>query len=340
VSTEPLVVLDRVTKRFRADRALWRRLRGAPGTAPRAVVDALSLTVHRGEILGIVGANGAGKSTLLKLIAGALLPDDGTVRVEGRPAGDARRRVAVVPADERALFWRASARENVRLFGVLYGLRGDALDDAVDDVLDTVGLGEAGEQLVASFSSGMRQRVLLARALVTRAPLLILDEPTRSLDPVTARELRRFVQQVVRAREGMTALVATHSTEEALALCDRAALLVRGRLAATGTIAALAAAGAGGRVRARVAAEHATRARALLHVRGDDGAPDAEGWVVLESALPEPGHAPLVLEALVRAGVRVAEFGPATATLADLLERADAADGGAGASSGAAVADA
>ncbi|MCU0618793.1 MAG: ABC transporter ATP-binding protein, partial [Gemmatimonadaceae bacterium] len=222
MSTEPLVVLDRVTKRFRADRALWRRLRGAPGTAPRAVVDALSLTVHRGEILGIVGANGAGKSTLLKLIAGALLPDDGTVRVEGRPAGDARRRVAVVPADERALFWRASARENVRLFGVLYGLRGDALDDAVDDVLDTVGLGEAGEQLVASFSSGMRQRVLLARALVTRAPLLILDEPTRSLDPVTARELRRFVQQVVRAREGMTALVATHSTEEALALCDRA----------------------------------------------------------------------------------------------------------------------
>ncbi|MCU0627396.1 MAG: ABC transporter ATP-binding protein [Gemmatimonadaceae bacterium] len=324
-AADPLVVLEGVTKRFRADRSLWRRLRGAPGTAPRAVVDALSLTVQRGEILGIVGANGAGKTTLLKLVAGALVPDAGTIRIEGRDAAAVRERIAVVPPDERALFWRASARENVRLMGALYGLRGDALHDAVDEVLDIVGLGHTGEQLVGSFSSGMRQRVLLARALVTRAPLLILDEPTRSLDPVTARELRAFVREVVQHRAGVTVLLATHSTEEALALCDRAALLVRGRLVATDAIPALGTALRGTRVRARVAAEHAARARVLLHLR--DGAPVAveEGWAVLESDLPDASHLPLVLEALVRAGVRVAEYGPVTLSLADLLERAEAA---------------
>lgn len=249
------------------------------------------------------------------------------MRVEGRPAHAARHRVAVVPADERALFWRASARENVRLFASLHGLHGDARDDAVDEVLALVGLADTGHTLVGAFSSGMRQRVLLARALVTRAPLLVLDEPTRSLDPVTARTLRDFVRTIVRDR-GVAVLLATHDTEEALALCDRAALLVRGRLAAADALPALATALRGTRVRARVAAEHAPRARPLLHVRADAPLPTPrDGFVDLESELPDASHAPLVLEALVRAGVRVAAFAPVRPTLADLIERAEAAAG-------------
>lgn len=324
MSDAPLVRLEGVTKRFRADRSLWRRLRGDPATAPRAVIDDLTLDVRPGEILGIVGANGAGKTTLLKLVSGALVPDAGRVTIEGREARAAAHRIAVVPADERALFWRASAWENVRLFGALHGLTGDTLDTAVDEALDVVGIGHTGAQLVGAFSSGMRQRVLLARALVTCAPLLVLDEPTRSLDPVSARELRAFVREIVERRAGTTVLLATHATDEALALCDRAALLVRGRLVAADALCALGAALRGTRVRARVAAEHAARARVLLHVRGESLPPARDGWVELESELPDATHLPLVLEALVRAGVRVAEYGAVSPTLADLLERAEA----------------
>jgi ABC-2 type transport system ATP-binding protein len=318
------ITMQGVTKSFRADRALWRRFRRAPGTALRPVLDDVGLAVQRGEIFGLVGANGAGKTTLLKILSTVLLPDRGTVLVDGidvvaHPA-DVRTRLAVVPADERALFWRVSATENVRLFASLYGLRGAARDEAVERALDLVGLSSVGRQLVGSFSSGMRQRTLIARALVTRPPILILDEPTRSLDPVTARELRRFIRDVLCNQLGATIVLATHSTEEALQLCDRAALLVRGRIVATDTLANLHAKVGGARVRVRIDAAHEARARVLLHLPGGVISTATDQLVTLEATLPEAAHAPVVLEALVRAGVRVTEFAPVPLTLADLLE--------------------
>ncbi len=323
-NTSAAVTLLGVTKSFRADRGLWRRLRGVPGTTPRAVLDSVSLTVQRGEIFGLVGANGAGKTTLLKILSTVLLPEHGSVTVDGIDAlahpARVRTRLAVVPADERALFWRVSATENVRLFASMYGLRGVERDDAVRQALQLVGLGDVGEQQVGSFSSGMRQRTLIARALVTRPPILILDEPTRSLDPVTARELRRFVRDVLCNQLGATILLATHSTEEALQLCDRAALLVRGRIVATDTLQKLQAAVGGARIRVRVDAAHEARARALLHLPVDVISPTTDGMVTLDATLPDLVHAPVVVEALVRAGVRVAEFAPIALTLADLLE--------------------
>lgn len=321
-----VILLRDVTKSFRADRALLRRLRGAPGTAPRAVLDAVTLSVPRGEIFGLVGANGAGKTTLLKILSTVLLPDRGSVIVDGISAlahpAQVRRKLAVVPADERALFWRISATENVRLFASMYGLAGQQRDDAVARALDLVGLGGAGRQQVGSFSSGMRQRTLIARALVTRPPILVLDEPTRSLDPVTARELRRFIRDVLCTELGATILLATHSTEEALQLCDRAALLVRGRVVATDTLAKLHASVGGARVRVRVDAAHEARARALLHLPVDLISPAQDGMVMLFATLPDIAHASVVVEALVRAGVRVAEFAPVPVTLADLLDAA------------------
>ena len=319
-----VVSLRGVTKSFRADRALLRRLRGAPGTAPRAVLDDVSLDVARGEIFGLVGANGAGKTTLLKILSTALLPDQGSVTIDGIDAlanpAQVRRTLAVVPADERALFWRISATENVRLFASMYGLRGHARDEAVASALDLVGLGGVGRQQVGSFSSGMRQRTLIARALVTRPPILILDEPTRSLDPLTARELRRFIRDVLCTQLGATVILATHSTEEALQLCDRAALLVRGRVVAMDTLSRLHAAVGGARVRVRVDAQHEARARALLHLPVTVISVAQDGVVTLTATLPDLAHAPVVVEALVRAGVRVAEFAPVPVTLADMLE--------------------
>jgi len=326
---DAVISLHGVTKYFRADRALLRRLRGAPGTAPRAVLDEVSLTVTRGEIFGLVGANGAGKTTLLKILSTVLLPDRGTVTVDGIDAlahpAQVRRTLAVVPADERALFWRISATENVRLFASMYGLVGDARDEAVADALELVGLGGTGRQQVGSFSSGMRQRTLIARALVTRPPILILDEPTRSLDPITARELRTFIRDVLCTQLGATVLLATHSTEEALQLCDRAALLVRGRVMGIDTLSRLRDAVGGARVRVRVDARHEARARALLHLPVDIISAAQDGLVTLSATLPDLAHAPVVVEALVRAGVRVAEFAPVSVTLADLLDGVAAA---------------
>jgi ABC-2 type transport system ATP-binding protein len=323
-ASDAVIALRGVTKSFRADRALLRRLRGAPGTAPRAVLDDVSLDVSRGEIFGLVGANGAGKTTLLKILSTVLLPDHGTVHIDGVDAlahpAKVRHRLAVVPADERALFWRISATENVRLFASMYGMTGADRDQAVARALDLVGLGSTGRQQVGSFSSGMRQRTLIARALVTRPPILILDEPTRSLDPITSRELRTFIREVLCTQLGATVLLATHSTEEALQLCDRAALLVRGRVVATDTLSRLHAAVGGARVHVRVDAAHEARARALLHLPVDVISTAQDGLVTLAATLPDLAHAPVVVEALVRAGVRVAEFAPVPVTLADMLE--------------------
>ncbi|MCC7055603.1 MAG: ABC transporter ATP-binding protein [Gemmatimonadaceae bacterium] len=323
-ATNAAVALRGITKSFRADRGLLRRLRGAPGTAPRAVLDDVTLTVPRGEIFGLVGANGAGKTTLLKVLSTILLPDRGTVHVDGIDAladpARVRTRLAVVPADERALFWRVSATENVRLFASLYGLTGAARDEAVERALELVGLADAGRQPVGSFSSGMRQRTLLARALVTQPPILVLDEPTRSLDPVTARELRLFIRDVLCRELGTTILLATHSTEEALQLCDRAALLVRGRVVAADTLPRLQALHAGARLRVRVDAAHEAPARALLGLAPDVVAEPGDGQATFVVTLAQADAAPQVIASLVQAGVRVSEFAPQPMTLADLLE--------------------
>ena len=322
------VALREVTKSFRADRSVLRRLRGAPGTVLRPVLDSVTLDVQQGEIFGLVGANGAGKTTLLKILSTVLLPDRGTVQVAGidalaHPAA-VRTKLAVVPADERALFWRVSATENVRLFASMYGLRGAERDAAVASALELVGLAHAGRQHVGSFSSGMKQRTLIARALVTRPPVLIMDEPTRSLDPVTARELRRFIRDVLCDQLGATILLATHSTEEAMQLCDRAALLVRGTVVATDTLDGLRARVGGARVRVRVDAQHESRARALLHLPVDVISTAHDGMVTLDATLPDLAYAPVVVEALVRGGVRVAEFAPVPLSLADLLDSVSA----------------
>jgi ABC-2 type transport system ATP-binding protein len=324
--TAPAITFHNVTKRFRADRGLWRRVRGVPGTQLRAVLDGVSLTVARGEIFGLVGANGAGKTTLLKILSTVLLPDRGTVTVDGvdalANAPQVRTRLAVVPADERALFWRVSARENVRLFASLYGLAGAQRDSAVDRALDLVGLTDVGQQQVGSFSSGMRQRTLIARALVTQPPILVLDEPTRSLDPVTARELRHFIRDVLCTSLGATIVMATHSTEEALQLCDRAAVLVRGRVMAVDTLPKLRAAAGGVRFRVQVDAADADRAGALLHLPATSGTATDDGTMRFEMTIADSEHAPATLEALIRAGVRVSEFAPVPLALADLLESA------------------
>ena len=215
-----------------------------PISAPRTVViDALDLDVFDGEMFGVLGLNGAGKTTLLKILATLILPDAGTASIAGfdtllNPRA-VRANLAMVTADERSLNWRLSAIENVLLFAGLHRMKGKEAQHRVEKVLAAVGLQSGDNKIVGAFSSGMRQRLLLARALLSNPRILLLDEPTRSLDPVAAHDFRRLLRDLADQR-GVTIILATHNPEEAFTYCDRVAVLHRGTIAALGRAGDLA----------------------------------------------------------------------------------------------------
>ena len=325
----PVVIrIAGLTKRFVARRS-WREML-SPSTRRRVTtaLGGVSLEARAGEIVGLLGPNGAGKTTLLKILSTLVLPDAGRAEIAGfdvvRHAANARRVLAPVTADERSLEWRLSARENLRFFGVLHGLKGETLQSRITDLLAGVGLVEAGDKMVGAFSSGMRQRLLIARALLSRPQALLLDEPTRSLDPLAARAFRDFLRQEVAGRQGCAVLLATHDPDEALDLCDCIAILDRGRLLASGPAHALAR--EFGEERYRVSMSQ-WNAHASVHLAAR-GLPlrraperDTEGWVVAELDLPIEADPAAVLSDLIAAGLRIGRYEKVQPTIAELMER-------------------
>ena len=198
------------------------------------VLRGVDLELPRGQVLGLMGPNGAGKSTLLRLLAGLLIPDSGQLTVLGQQVQHAgvgfRRRVCYVVPDERSFSWRLTALQNLDFFASLYGLTGAPRRQRVERALELVGLTQDASRTVREFSSGMRQRLSLARGFLGDPELFLLDEPTRGLDPDAARELRQFLRGEV-LDQGITALVATHDPTEAETLCDGVVRLRQGRLA-------------------------------------------------------------------------------------------------------------
>jgi len=197
----------------------------------------IDVEVSRGAFVGLLGRNGAGKTTLLKIVATLLLPTEGEVEVDGidavREPTKVRRKLGVVLAGERTLYWKLTARENLLLFGGLQDLpRRDARGRS-EDLLELVGLSGFADVSVEKFSSGMRKRLAIARALIHRPPVLILDEPTTGLDPHGVEE----VWEVLRAlrEEGATVLMATHNMLEAERLPTRLLIVEEGKLLADGT---------------------------------------------------------------------------------------------------------
>ncbi|MFU8841632.1 MAG: ABC transporter ATP-binding protein [Nitriliruptoraceae bacterium] len=192
-------------------------------------VDDVSVTLAAGEILGFLGPNGAGKSTTIKMLIGLLRPDAGSVEVLGMPMATQREaiqaRVGVV-FEEKNLYPALSGRENLAFFGRLFGLR----DLDLDALLARVGLAGRGDDRVGGYSKGMRQRLTVARALLHRPDLLVLDEPTDGLDPVSARAIRQVIRE--EADRGVAVLLTTHDMYEADELSDRVAFLDTGRILA------------------------------------------------------------------------------------------------------------
>lgn len=196
-------------------------------------LDGVTLDVGAGEVVALLGPNGAGKSTLLRILGTTVLPDAGTAEVAGHDvqvaAAAVRRSIGVMLGDERSWYWRLSGRQNLEFFGVLYGLRRNAARSRARELLRDVGLERAGDRRFDGYSSGMRARLSLARALLTAPPVLLLDEPTRAIDPVAAVDFRERVRQLA-TDDGRVLLLATHNLYEAAALADRVIVLGAGRV--------------------------------------------------------------------------------------------------------------
>jgi ABC-2 type transport system ATP-binding protein len=338
----PAVAVRGFSKRFAVRRPWLDTLRHPLRRDFAPVVQNVSLEIRPREFFGLLGPNGAGKSTFFRMLSTAVLPDAGSATVIGfdvvRQPREVRRVLACVTAEERSLNWRLSARENLRLFASLYGLRGAERTQRIDEVLETVQLTDAGEKMVARFSSGMRQRLLIGRALLDRPAVLLLDEPTRSLDPVSARRFRTFLREELVGRQGCTVLLATHNSEEAFELCDRIAILDRGRLLAVGTAARIAAEMRGERYHvwtrtpehpAFAALEARGRMRVIGAPRGDREAQAA--WTPVEVGIEGgPDAAAGLLDDLLAAGVPVSRFEECALPLADLIEEVVTRHGGEG----------
>ncbi|HEX9436602.1 MAG TPA: ABC transporter ATP-binding protein [Candidatus Limnocylindria bacterium] len=239
----PAVETKALTKEFdKGRRTIWQRLRREPDRRERfRAVDGIDLRVETGEIFGVLGPNGAGKTTTLRMLATLLEPTSGEARVLGIDVRthprEVRARLGAMLSGERSLYWKLTARENLEYFAALYHVPPRETRARIDRALAEVTLSDRADDYVERYSTGMRQRLALARALLPDPPLLILDEPTVGLDPHAARDLRDRVRDL--RRQGRTVLLTTHYMEEADQLCDRVAIIDHGRIVALDTPAAL-----------------------------------------------------------------------------------------------------
>lgn len=217
-------------------RGLWSLRKKEPKTMFTAV-NGVDLQIERGEIFGLLGPNGAGKSTTIRMLCTLLEPTSGTARVNGydivRQANDVRRSLGTVLAGERSIYWKLTGRENLEYFAALYHIPSAVAKKRVDELLERMELRERANELVEKYSTGMRQRVAIAKALLARPPILLLDEPTLGLDPQAARNLRELIAQL--KQEGHTILLTTHYMEEADLLSDRIGIIDTGKVIALDT---------------------------------------------------------------------------------------------------------
>ena len=227
------VTLEAVSKFFRHRPALWNWF-GSERVGVTCAVLRVSLRAAAGDVLVVLGPNGSGKTTLLKLVSTMLLPDEGRVRVCGADtAGDTRqvrRSVGFAVATERSFYPRLTARENLDFFGALEDIPREERPERVQRVLESSGLAEVGDTLVMKFSSGMYQRLGIARALLKQPAVLLLDEPTRSLDPGSTWRLWQMLRRT--AENGTSVLLATHNFEEAVTVGHHVVVLRHGEVAA------------------------------------------------------------------------------------------------------------
>jgi ABC-2 type transport system ATP-binding protein len=200
-------------------------------------VSGIDLDIQGGEIFGFLGPNGAGKTTTIKMLCTLLEPTSGTATVNGyditKQAGLVRQSLGAVLKGERSIYWKLTGKENLEYFAALYHIPKAVAQKRVRDLLRRFNLEDKADEYVERYSSGMKQRLAIAKSLLANPPVLLLDEPTIGLDPQSARNLRQMILEI--KREGRTVLLTTHYMEEADQLCDRVGVIDLGKIIALDT---------------------------------------------------------------------------------------------------------
>lgn len=202
-------------------------------------VDDVNFYINEGEIFGLLGPNGAGKTTLIKCISTLLIPDKGTAIVGGydilKDSLNVRRKIGLLTGGERSLYWKLSVADNLRYFAALYGVPIKETKERIKFLLELMELKDKANERVERLSSGMKQKLSIARALIHNPPILLIDEPTIGLDPYFARFIRNFIKEELNKKLKKTILLTTHYMEEADELCDRVAFMSNGKIVQIGT---------------------------------------------------------------------------------------------------------
>lgn len=290
----------------------------------------IDLEIRSGEVVGLLGHNGAGKTTTVRVIAGLLPPDSGTVRVMGldpvTQGAEVRRTLGVLPA-RPVVDARLTARENLRFAGDVFDVAEERLEERIHEMLALFELEGQADDRVAGFSTGMRQRLSLARVLLPDPPVLLLDEPTAALDPVAARAVRRLLADLAQDRE-RTVLICTHDLPEAEQLCDRVVVLEQGLVVADASPGALAAEHGTATVRLELDPSDLDRAATTIgECLPGTSTEQADGCLDIR---PVPREAvPDLLAALHRADIAVYELRRLEPTLEDVYLAIHARAGGA-----------
>ena len=220
---------------FRRLRAFFRR----PVTDPVEALRDVSFEVETGEIFGLIGRNGAGKTTLTKIVATLVQPTTGSVSVHGHDSVTqdelVRREIGLSTAEERSFYWRLTSEQNLMFFARLHGLSDSRAKQRIKDLFAKLELEEVAKRRFGELSTGNKQRLAVARAMLSSPPVLLLDEPTRSLDPLAAARMREMIRSFSGEDPPVTVLLTSHNLAEVETLCARVAIISRGSIRALDT---------------------------------------------------------------------------------------------------------
>ncbi|HJR08541.1 MAG TPA: ABC transporter ATP-binding protein [Pyrinomonadaceae bacterium] len=323
------ISISQLSKTYPVPLARLKKLFRREATNPVEALRDVSLDVREGEIFGLIGRNGAGKTTLTKIIATLVQPTSGAVVVRGfdsvHDEEAVRAQIGLANAEERSFYWRLTIEQNLTFFARLYGLTDRATRSRIIDLLARLELESLARRRFGELSTGNKQRVAVARAMLSSPHILLLDEPTRSLDPLAAAQTRMLIHSLARdAERPVTVLLTSHNLAEIEELCDRVAIISRGQIRALDTPAHLR-------------ALHKSAERVRLSVRGlsQQQARDALSEALDEFELSEDADALVaeftrevnddtldrVIRALQAAGGRINACEAERATLLDVLER-------------------
>lgn len=225
-------------KKHRGFFGFLRREKSKKNNNITVALDKVNIEIRPRELFGLLGPNGSGKTTMIKCLSTILIPDEGTAIVNGfdirRETSMVRASLGMVVGGERTLYWKLTARDNLMYFASLYKMQRRHAKKRIEELLETLQLSDRADERLEDYSTGMRQKVAIARALLHDPPILLLDEPTLGLDPNFARQIRSQIRELS-DNQGKTVLLTTHYMDEADRLCDRVAFINNGKIVAIDT---------------------------------------------------------------------------------------------------------